>query len=574
MSTTSTGKTLNLTIEDLGGMLIELRPLGTGGEPWDISGKTFYGELYDELTDEKVGDIECSVTGEGRVLSKFPEMGRGRYSFAVYASDSGGDTAVFVDGYVGYSAPAVTGGGFVDSVNRVVNVIVDGARRIAVWAHTSVAERAAERAEAALETVEDKIGELDRVMPAVEALESGIENAVTINGAGNWQVGNIDKGVRAQGPAGQSGAEVQYHVIQSASELPTDEEHCSSLHRYILQVPEASKASCKIKMFGDYYHGGSTVSGPTVFKRQKPIWGNEEELYRAYKPEGVESPLEVGQLLAETINADDDRIVDASCSEEGGEVFLTLTAREAGEVGNHIGVRLDSYSHFSPTEADLQGAVGPKRATITIPESDFDSLKISGETYRSSSGYTIVQAINADEDSPVLAYMDESYTIHLTAKEPGDEGNRITVEKLDTEGGVIGEPMNLRGGQDEGLWQYVWADNAWVRLPLNTSTIATEESHGLVKLGTLGGWGNRLPVQSGGNGGLYVNIPSLPALERLAALEARMDAAEAAAAALAGRVAALEGAGYVSSESVEHVEVVDELPASPDAGTLYIQTAE
>lgn len=451
---------MNLTIEDLGGVVIELRPLEPSGEPWDISGKTFYGELYDELTDEKVGDIECRVTGEGRVLSKFPEMGRGRYSFAVYASDSGGDTAVFVDGYVGYSAPAVTGGGFVDSVNRVVNVIVDGARRLAVWAHTSAAEKAAERAEAALETVEDKIGELDRVMPAVEALESGIENAVTINEAGNWQVGNIDKGVRAQGPAGQSGAEVQYHLISSESELPGSG---STLDRYIMKSVDA-------------YATMSIYVG--YFDKNPPRWG---------------------------------------------------------------GISIDGVPYRITQEG----------------------------TWRQG----LADLINADSDCPVEAeYFGDANVITLTAKEIGPAGNAITVEK-ELEGPTPPYPT-LQGGSEEKLAQYVWADGAWVELPLDASTIATEQSHGLVKLGTVGGWGNRLPVQSGGNGGLYVNIPSLPALERLAALEARMDAAEAAATALAGRVTALEGAGYVSSNSVEHVEVVDELPATPDAGTLYIQTAE
>lgn len=484
MSTTSTGKTLNLTIEDLGGMLIELRPLGVGGEPWDISGKTFYGELYDELTDEKVGDIECSVTGEGRVLSKFPEMGRGRYSFAVYASDSGGDTAVFVDGYVGYSAPAVTGGGFVDSVNRVVNVIVDGARRIAVWAHTSAAERAAERAEAALETVEDKIGELDRVMPAVEALESGIENAVTINEAGNWQVGNIDKGVRAQGPAGANGITFVYRKLAREEDLP----HTGSpLRRYILATDGKARLQIKIEQVSEKPH----------------------------------------QYIGISVNG-----VEAKVYADAGSGYPD----------------------------DLTGL--------------------------------IVNAINSNSSLPITAERKDGYIpyqiVELSAKTSGAAGNAITIEKIVpfVEGFgrldyalVLGsdeevQEATLSGGGTAGQYQYVWGDSSWIRLPLSGNEIATEESHGLVKLGTVGGWGNRLPVLSGGDGGLYVSIPSLPALERLAALEARMDAAEAAATALAGRVAALEGAGYVSSESVEHVEVVDELPDAPDAGTLYIQTAE
>lgn len=77
MSTTTTGKNLNLTIEDLSGMEIELRPLEPGGGGWDIGGKLFRGELYDERTDEKVGDIECLVTDAGRVVCRFPEWGVG-----------------------------------------------------------------------------------------------------------------------------------------------------------------------------------------------------------------------------------------------------------------------------------------------------------------------------------------------------------------------------------------------------------------------------------------------------------------------------------------------------------------
>lgn len=377
MSATTTGKNLNLTIENLSGMELELRPLDGGGGEWDISGKLFRGELYDERTDEKVGDIECLVSGTGRVVCRFPGMGRGRYSFAVFMSGADGGEVIFVDGYVGYSAPAATGGGFVESVNRVVNVIVDGARRIAVYAHTTAAERAADRAEEALEGIGEQVERLDAVQEATDALRAGISTAVRINEYGRWQIGEVDSGVKAQGPAGQSGAEVQYHVIESAAQLPTDAEHCSSRHRYLVN----SKAKAQLVLLNVEPQWTVVVNG------------------ESFTASGISN-------LVAAINASDTVGVEAEDghSPQGYAEFLNLTAREAGPNGNLI-----TYS------------------------TDFD------------------------------------------------EGH-------------------LKGG---GYFQYVWADGAWVKLPLDAGAIATTQSHGLVKLGTIGGSGDKVPVVQGLDGGIY-----------------------------------------------------------------------
>ena len=395
MSATTTGKNLNLTIANLSGGEIELRPLEPGGGDWDISGKLFRGELYDERTDEKVGDIECLVTDAGHVVCRFPEMSRGRYSFAVFASSEDGVDVVFVDGYVGYSAPAATGGWPVASANRVVNVVVDGERRIALYAHTSAAERAADRAEEALGDIGVQVARLDAVQEATDALRAGISTAVRINDSGRWQIGEVDSGVEAQGPPGQSGAEVQYHVLESAADLPTDAEHCSSLHRYLATtVPTKARE--------DIYMG--VVSG--------------------------------------------------------------------------------------------QGQHG---------------VEIAGVSYTVSKGNLseLLAAINDDDDCPVLAtdkteygeFPPLQYTIGLEAKVPGEAGNLITVEAVGTHM-TVPHPT-LQGGKDGGFAQYVWADNAWARLPLDASAIATPQSHGLVKLGTLGGSGDKVPVVEGLDGGIY-----------------------------------------------------------------------
>ena len=395
MSATTTGKNLNLTIGNLSGGEIELRPLEASGGGWDIGGKLFRGELYDERTDEKVGDIECLVTDAGRVVCRFPEMSRGRYSFAVFMSGEDGVEVVFVDGYVGYSAPAATGGGFVDTVNRVVNVVVDGERRIAAYAHTSAAERAAVRAEEALESIGEEVERLDAVQEATDALRAGISTAVRINDSGRWQVGEVDSGQQAQGPAGQSGAEVQYHVIGSEADLPTDAEHCSSLHRY-LATTAPTKASEDINM--------SAVAG---------------QGQHGVKIAGVSYLVSMGDLneLLDAINNDEDCPVHATDKTEYGE--------------------------FPPIQ----------------------------------------------------------YTIGLEAKVAGESGNLITVEAVGTHMTV--PYPTLQGGKDGGFAQYVWADDAWVRLPLDASSIATSQSHGLVKLGTLGGSGDKVPVVEGLDGGIY-----------------------------------------------------------------------
>ena len=83
----------------------------------------------------------------------------------------------------------------------------------------------------------------------------------------------------------------------------------------------------------------------------------------------------------------------------------------------------------------------------------------------------------------------------------GQAGNLITVEAVGTHMTV--PYPTLQGGKDGGFAQYVWADDAWVRLPLDASSIATSQSNGLVKLGTLGGSGDKVPVVEGLDGGIY-----------------------------------------------------------------------
>ncbi len=406
MSTTTTGKNLNLTIENLSGGAVELRPLEPGGGGWDISGKLFRGELYDERTGAKVGDIECLVTGDGRVVCRFPGVARGRYSFAVYVSGADGGETIFVDGYVGYSAPAATSGGVVDTVNRVVDVAVDGERPRAVYSHTTAAERAADRAEDALDSIGEQVERLDAVQEATDALRAGIADAVRINEYGRWQIGGVDSGREARGPAGQSGAEVQYHVIESEADLPTDEEHCSSRHRYLLTAA-ASKASEDILM--------DAAAGP--------------------------------------------------------------------------------YTH---------------------------GVRIAGASYAVSQGNdnALLASNNGDADCPVTATDKTDYggfpplyfTIGLEAKEAGSAGNLITVEAVGSRM-TVPHPT-LQGGADGGAFQYVWADDAWVKLPLSASAVATSQSHGLVKLGTAGGSGDKVPVVEGADGGIYCDRAPLATASR------------------------------------------------------------
>lgn len=69
----------------------------------------------------------------------------------------------------------------------------------------------------------------------------------------------------------------------------------------------------------------------------------------------------------------------------------------------------------------------------------------------------------------------------------------------------------LQGGDDGGrLFMYVWADNAWAPLPLAASSIATTQSHGLVKLGLLGGSGDKVPVVEGWMAGYTATARRLP----------------------------------------------------------------
>lgn len=456
-----------------------LRFLDSEGEPFSLDGTTLCGAV---TVDGETVEFLVSQQGEGSndALLSIPGLTEGRWEYSLTARGQDGAELVLCRGFVAAIALASVseeepaGTGF---PTLAVHLPGEETPVVVRWLPSEVARDAARRAEAALETVEVKIGELDRVMPAVEALESGIENAVTINEAGNWQVGNIDKGVRAQGPAGTNGISFAYHKIEREEDLPPTG---SPLRRYILATDGKARLQIKIEQVSEKPH----------------------------------------QYIGISVNG-----VEAKVYADAGSGYPN----------------------------DLTGL--------------------------------IVNAINSDSSLPITAERKDGYIpyqiVELSAKTSGAAGNAITIEKIVpfVEGFgrldyalVLGsdeevQEATLSGGGTAGQYQYVWGDNSWIRLPLSGNEIATEESHGLVKLGTVGGWGNRLPVLSGGDGGLYVSIPSLPALERLAALEATVEALE-------GRLTAAEANVDTLEDELEDVQgsLEGKADAAPD-GMVYLQSA-
>lgn len=211
-----------------------LKFLTAEGEAFSLDGITLEGAV--EVDGEAVG-LNFAQIGENAVLVELPELGEGRYAYSIKARSQDGTETVLCRGVVSaVEVPAMPEEEDGASSYPTLRVrIPDEAEPVRLrWESGTAALMAAERAEAAeLRTLEN-VALLEGAREAVERLNGSVADAIKISPAGTLVIGGVDTQHPVQGPPGQSGAEVNYHVIESAAQLPTDAEHCSALHRYIV----------------------------------------------------------------------------------------------------------------------------------------------------------------------------------------------------------------------------------------------------------------------------------------------------------------------------------------------------
>lgn len=217
-----------------------LKFLDAEGEAFSLDGITLEGAV--EVEGETVA-LAFAQMGENEVLVELPALDEGRYAYSITARSQDGSETVLCRGVIASVAvPALPGEEDGASSYPTLRVrIPDEAEPVRLrWESGTAALMAAERAEAAERRTLENVELLEGAREAVEKLNSSVADAIKISPAGTLVIGGVDTQHPVQGPPGQSGAEVNYHVIASAADLPTDQEHCSALHRYI--VNEAGEA--------------------------------------------------------------------------------------------------------------------------------------------------------------------------------------------------------------------------------------------------------------------------------------------------------------------------------------------
>lgn len=213
-----------------------LRFLDAEGAEFPLDGTTLSGAVEVSGT---VVEIQVGQHGEGSNLAliRIPELEEGRWAYSITARAQDGGETVLCRGVVASVAvpelPEDEGAG-TSWPTLVVHLPGEVAPGTVRWQNTTGAEMAAERAEAAERRTLENVELLEGAREAVEKLNGSIADAIKVSPAGTLVIGGVDTQHPVQGPPGQSGAEVQYHVIESAAQLPTDQEHCSTLHRYIV----------------------------------------------------------------------------------------------------------------------------------------------------------------------------------------------------------------------------------------------------------------------------------------------------------------------------------------------------
>ena len=196
------GRDINLDAIAGKGRTLVIKPMSEGGEAWDFGAMTVFGELRDERDEEKLADLGCSVTGDGRIVVEFPAMELGRYCFVVEASGESGAVERFLNGYVGYQVPEMKDIEVEESPERCLQVYVEGEKRRALWNWVSNAEMVYEDIRDLVESVRPELEEATELLEWAKKLTDSFNEAIrecikVVNNylyVGNYNTGHYLKG--------------------------------------------------------------------------------------------------------------------------------------------------------------------------------------------------------------------------------------------------------------------------------------------------------------------------------------------------------------------------------------------
>lgn len=178
------------------------------------------------------------------VMWHLPALAAGAWSYELWVADATGKRERMFYGALEVLAVAMLQPSTSAAQAPVMKTFLgseDGSVRwdwLAVNAAQFYAQEAAGSADDA-QTAKDEVLDAVQAVPElrefIEHFRTEVSTAIFIDADGFWNVGTMRTSTRAQGPRGMNADEVQYHTITSATQLPTDEEHCSPYHRYVIQ---------------------------------------------------------------------------------------------------------------------------------------------------------------------------------------------------------------------------------------------------------------------------------------------------------------------------------------------------
>lgn len=289
-----------------------IKVLKENGETWPVENVAVSGQVWDMRMNEVVGELECKVTGEGLIEVRFPEMGIGRYIFAVNGVSDDGQMVRIIEGYIGYEGPEMVEDGVIEG--KELLIYIDGERRRALFGRN----KAWEEKYKLTQEVAGQLEAVDKKLERAEKLNESINNklnefVVPDESTGTWVVGGVDTGKPYQGGDGKDADEIKRYVVSSVYELP------------------ASGAA------GNYYYVEKEATTATgwVFFVNSP-GGNGDYLMTIG---GTNIYINTSDTnLADTINAAQNQVT--AIADSADERVITLLANKAGEAGNSIAISL------------------------------------------------------------------------------------------------------------------------------------------------------------------------------------------------------------------------------------------
>ena len=443
------GKDINLTVTVGKPAVRTIRAYTEGGEIWPIENVAVSGEVWDVKMEGKIGEIDCSVTDEGEIELRYPELGVGRYVFMVDGVSDDGDKERIIEGYIGYEEPRYIQE---DVEGETMLVVIGKERRKVLFGRNRAWEglynETVEAMHGAIEAKEDVTEKLKAAEDFMAGFKKAVQEVIRVDEGGVLVIGDYWTGVRVKGMDGYT------------PYIGTD---------------------------GYWYANGQSLgkkaqgeNGLTPSITVDGYWaiGNQKTSVRAEGRDGIDGTA-VRRILVDMV----EKIPQEGETCNGGHLYYVA----------------------------LGGTRTVATGWIRLPSGGV--FKVAGIEINASSAQDAVDKLaQVENETNVYAEVDSvvSTLVRLTAFEAGVEGNRITLESDDPRVTLSGK--TLTGGQvlNPTSWEmYAWLegqndiDGEWVKVG-EVSDIATRTVYGYTKLGTDSTIDGGAPVGKDANGRMAV----------------------------------------------------------------------